>query len=58
MSQSALADAPVSPSRHQRLNRWVEEIAALTQPVRIVWCDGSVAEWESLTAQLVAAGTL
>ncbi len=58
MSQSALADAPVSPSRHQRLNRWVEEIAALTQPDQIVWCDGSEAEWERLTAQLVAAGTL
>jgi phosphoenolpyruvate carboxykinase (GTP) len=44
--------------RHRALAQWVDEIAALTKPDSIVWCDGSEAEWERLTAQLVDAGTL
>ncbi|MBL8654999.1 MAG: phosphoenolpyruvate carboxykinase, partial [Alphaproteobacteria bacterium] len=46
------------PTRHRRLLAWVEEIAALTKPDRIHWCDGSEREWETLTKQLVEAGTL
>ena len=37
---------------------WVASIAELTKPDDIVWCDGSDAEWERLTSQLVDAGTL
>lgn len=37
---------------------WVEEIAAVTLPDDIVWCDGSPAEWDSLARQMVASGTL
>jgi phosphoenolpyruvate carboxykinase (GTP) len=50
-----LADAPTS---HPRLIAWVREIADLTTPDRVVWCDGSDAEWERLTGALVDAGTL
>jgi phosphoenolpyruvate carboxykinase (GTP) len=47
-----------APTRHQRLIDWVAEIAALTKPDRVHWCDGSDAEWTALTDELVAAGTL
>ena len=34
------------------------EVAELTQPDAIYWCDGSGAEWAQLTDALVEAGTL
>jgi len=40
------------------LNAWVAEVAALTQPDRIHWCDGSDAENAVLTRQMLADGTL
>ncbi len=43
--------------RNARLLAWVAEMAALAQPERIHWCDGSDAEYDRLCAQLVAAGT-
>lgn len=39
------------------LKSWVEEIATLTGPKAVVWCDGSEAENTRITAQLVADGT-
>jgi phosphoenolpyruvate carboxykinase (GTP) len=47
-----------APTSHRRLIEWVEQIATLTKPDRVEWCDGSEAEWERLTGQLVTAGTL
>jgi phosphoenolpyruvate carboxykinase (GTP) len=44
-------------SSHPRLNGWVEEIAALTKPDEIHWCDGSDEEYDQLAQTLVAAGT-
>ena len=46
-----------TPTAHARLNSWVQEVAELTTPDQIVWCDGSVEEWTRLTDELVAAGT-
>jgi phosphoenolpyruvate carboxykinase (GTP) len=42
---------------HQKLLRWVEEVAQLTQPDAIHWCDGSAGEYDRLAQGLVDAGT-
>jgi phosphoenolpyruvate carboxykinase (GTP) len=39
------------------LERWVEESARLTKPSKIVWCDGSQAENERLTQEMLRDGT-
>jgi phosphoenolpyruvate carboxykinase (GTP) len=44
--------------RNQRLREWVTETARLTQPQRVVWCDGSDEEYRHLCDELVEAGTL
>src|SRR3954466_14291344 len=44
--------------RNAGLREWVTATAQLTRPEHIVWCDGSDAEYRSLTEALVRAGTL
>ncbi len=43
---------------HTGLLEWVEEVAALTQPSAIHYCDGTETERERLVDQLVESGTV
>ncbi len=63
-----IADFPVQTngdhSRHRagttdpNLQAWVDEIARITHPDEIVWCDGSMREADILSKRLVAEGKL
>ena len=46
-----------APTNNARLLAWVDEIAELTQPDSIHWCDGSAEEYDQLAQQLVESGT-
>ncbi|ODU53365.1 MAG: phosphoenolpyruvate carboxykinase [Lysobacteraceae bacterium SCN 69-48] len=45
-------------SKLDRLNQWVAEVARLTRPDAIHWCDGSDAENAALIDKMLADGTL
>ena len=46
------------PSTLAALNQWVDEVARLTQPARIHWCDGTQAEYAALGVQMLERGEL
>jgi phosphoenolpyruvate carboxykinase (GTP) len=52
-----LGDTETPPTQHAELLAWVRGVADLTTPDRVVFADGSDAEWDRLTTALVAAGT-
>jgi phosphoenolpyruvate carboxykinase (GTP) len=45
------------PTRNRRLLDWVQEVAELTTPDEIRWCDGSAEEYDALCQLLVDKGT-
>jgi phosphoenolpyruvate carboxykinase (GTP) len=45
-------------SKLDALDRWVNDVAALTRPAQIHWCDGSDAEYQSLVQQMLQTGDL
>lgn len=58
MSNPSTPGVRPAPTAHAGLIAWVEQIAALTKPARVHWCDGSEAEKQAITADLLAKGTL
>ena len=57
MTETTATPKQDAPTRHAGLKAWVEEVAALTQPSAIHWCDGSAEEYEAICRQLVEQGT-
>ena len=51
------ADSIETGTSLPELAKWVREIADLTQPDEVIWCDGSDDEWDRLTGLLVENGT-
>ncbi|WP_426022982.1 phosphoenolpyruvate carboxykinase (GTP) [Brevundimonas sp. PWP3-1b1] len=58
MPLSATPGLHPAPTAHAGLVAWVEQIAALTKPAQVHWCDGSESEKAAITADLLAKGTL
>ncbi|MGA3352545.1 MAG: phosphoenolpyruvate carboxykinase (GTP) [Acidimicrobiales bacterium] len=47
----------MAETRNRNLLDWVDEVATLTQPDRVEWCDGSAEEYDRLCQLLVDRGT-
>ncbi|MGV0790845.1 phosphoenolpyruvate carboxykinase (GTP) [Mycolicibacterium sp. XJ1819] len=57
MTAATVPGLDTAPTKHKGLLAWVQEVAELTQPDRVVFADGSDEENARLCEQLVAAGT-
>ena len=54
-----MSDLTTAPALtiHAKLLAWVGDIATLTQPDSVHWCDGSAEEYDALAQALIEAGT-
>ncbi len=50
-------DPETAPTKHARLLEWVAQVAELTQPDRIEWCDGSQEEYDRMFEIMLSTGT-
>jgi len=51
MTSATIPGLDTAPTNHQGLLAWVEEVAELTQPDRVVFADGSDEEWQRRIAR-------
>jgi phosphoenolpyruvate carboxykinase (GTP) len=58
MTASSTSTTQKPPTTNARLTQWVTEMAKLTKPDNIVWCDGSEEEKKRITELCVASGIL
>ena len=52
-----MTQATTAPTTHANLLAWVEQVAELTQPDDVHWCDGTAEEYDELCRRLVDGGT-
>jgi phosphoenolpyruvate carboxykinase (GTP) len=52
-----VSQATTAATKHTTLLEWVEEVAELTQPAEVHWCDGTAEEYDGLCQAMVEAGT-
>lgn len=52
-----ISNTNIPPTTHPDITAWVDDVANLTTPDQVVWCDGSDDEWRTLTTHLVNSGT-
>ncbi|HVV14007.1 phosphoenolpyruvate carboxykinase (GTP) [Amycolatopsis sp.] len=57
MTAVAIPGLDKAPTSHSGVLAWVREVAELTTPDRVVWCDGSEEEAARINSELVEAGT-
>ena len=48
----------MSNTSNTALEQWIKEVAELTKPDRIIWCNGSEEEYQGLVEEMLANGTL
>jgi phosphoenolpyruvate carboxykinase (GTP) len=57
MTDNLLEDCKMTaPTKNKKLLNWVAEVQTMCTPDRVVWCDGSKKEYDSLMAEMVASG--